>query len=90
MADPGPLNNPRTKAKAVEVLHGQVRALRRSVEDSTAADLLTEVLAADVLEVAWRHQFDDDRGDCTRKIRAIVEIAIEESEIGLSDATPEA
>ena len=75
-----------TRERAVSVLLNQIRQIRPEVDDLGAQDLLTDDLVRDILLVAWQHQFDDDRKDCESKIREIVEIAIEDREIGRGHA----
>ena len=51
----------RTKGRALDVLLGRLAALRPGVDDQAAREILTDELARDVLNTAWRYQFDDDR-----------------------------
>ena len=74
-----------TRERALSVLLAQIRKLRPGIDDQAARDVLTDELAADILNVAWKHQFDDSRKGCVMKIRNIVEIAIEDNAIGLTN-----
>ena len=79
----------RTKSRALDVLLSQLGALRQNIGDQAARDLLTEGLAADILDTAWKHQFDDDRLECRKNIQELVHIAIEEREVEAEDAAAE-
>jgi hypothetical protein len=48
----------------------------RSADDSELVEALTESLVKDVFSVAWRHQFEDDRGEAQREIRNVVSEAV--------------
>jgi hypothetical protein len=43
-----------------------------------AADLLSEDLVERVFDIAWRHQFDEDRASARRMLRQLVSDAVEE------------
>ena len=76
----------RTKRRALAVLLSRLAALRPNIADRAAGELLTDVLATDILETAWRHQFDDDRRECANKVHELVEIAMEAREVEAADA----
>ena len=76
----------RTKSRALEVLLGRLAALRPTIKNPAATELLTDALAKDILETAWKHQFDDDRRECRNTIQEIVGIAIEDREVESTDA----
>ncbi len=76
----------RTQHRARAVLLSRLAELRPAIEDQAARELLTDELATEILETAWSHQFDDDRQECRRKIREMVEIAIEARDIQDIDA----
>ena len=76
----------RTKRGALDVLLKQLTTLRPNIDDCAAREILTAALATDILETAWRHQFDDDRSACRKKIHDLVEFAIEEREVEAADA----
>ena len=67
---------PRTKQQALDVLLQSLSEIRPSISDDPARKLLTEDLLRQVFEVAWQHQFDDDRTETARQIREIVRIAV--------------
>lgn len=90
MQNDGMAGSQQTRERAVSVLLDQIRRLRPEVDDLAARELLTGDLVRDILLVAWQHQFDDDRDECESKIREIVEIAIENREIGTIDAAERA
>ena len=79
----------RTKSRALDVLLSQSGALRQNIGDQAARELLREGLVADILDTAWRYQFDDDRSECKRKIQELVHIAIEEREVEAEGAAEE-
>ena len=86
MASDHTFGSQETRERAVSVLLDQIQQLRPEVDDLAARELLTDDLVRDILFVAWQHQFDHDRTDCESNIREIVEIAIENREIGTSNA----
>ena len=86
MPDSRELFAARTKGRALDVLLSQLAALRPKIDDRAASEILTDVLAKDILETAWRHQFDDDRQECRNKVYEMIEIAIEDREVEAADA----
>ena len=76
----------RTKRRALDVLLDRLEAQRPNIEDCAASEILTNVLATDILETAWKHQFDDDRSECRNKVHELVEIAIEDWTVEVQDA----
>lgn len=76
----------RTKSRARDVLLSQLAALRPKIDDQAASEILTDALATDILETAWRYQFDDDRQESRNKVHEIIEIAIEDKEVDAAEA----
>ena len=72
-------SEPRTKQRALGVLLNQMATIRATMSGQSAEALLTDQLIAEIFEVAWQHQFDDDRSEAIRQVREIVNIAIDSS-----------
>ena len=74
---------------ALDALLGLRDKVSRSVQDEAARTLLTEDLVKDVLRVAWRNQFEDQRSEFRSKVKEIVTDTIEAYKIDRSkDETP--
>ena len=67
----------RTKLRAQSVLLDEVNKLQAHIRDEAASEVLTSSLVAELFEVAWRHQFDEDRSEATKQIREKVDLAID-------------
>lgn len=72
-----PESQPRTKQRALDVLVHRAAEVRTTLRDAVARDVLTDKLVEQIFEVAWRHQFDEDRSEVSRQIREIVNIALD-------------
>jgi hypothetical protein len=59
-----------------------VLGLREEAAEAVAIDTARDVLSSDLLErvfdIAWRHQFDQDRGPARRTLKQVVSDAVEE------------
>ena len=78
-------SEPRPKQRALEKLLQRMATIRPSISDESAKVLLTDDLLRGIFEVAWQHQFDEDRSEATRQVREIVNISIDASEGGFND-----
>ena len=75
-------SEPRTRQRALDMLLQRMATIRPTISDESAKALLTDDLLTRIFDVAWQHQFDEDRSEATRQIREIVNIAIDSSEGG--------
>lgn len=67
----------RTKGTAFAVLLEEYRSARTNLdEDDMAREMLSEPLLRDVFREAWRFQFDEDRSECRRRLRDIIDAAV--------------
>lgn len=67
----------RSKQGALEELLILRDGLLHSVKDETARKLLTADLVSKVLEIAWSHQFEDDRAPFRSEVQQVINDAIE-------------
>ena len=65
-----------TKERALKVLLQTLEQARIEVSDDSAKTLLTDQLLIQIFDVAWQHQFDEDRIETMRQFREIVQIAV--------------
>ena len=75
-------SEPRTRQRALDMLLQRMATIRPAISDESAKALLTDDLLTRIFDVAWQHQFDEDRSEATRQTREIVNIAIDSSEGG--------
>jgi len=73
-----------------ESAHRVVLGLREEAADGVAIDSARDLLSSELLdrvfEVAWRHQFDQDRGPARRTLKQIVSDAVEEHMLERGDS----
>ena len=70
-------SEPRTRQRALDMLLQRMGSISPSISDEPARALLRDDLVTRIFDVAWQHQFDEDRSEATRQIREIVNIAID-------------
>ena len=70
-------SEPRTRQRALDMLLQRMVSISPSISDESARALLSDDLVTRIFDVAWQHQFDEDRSEATRQIREIVNIAID-------------
>jgi hypothetical protein len=73
---------PRTKAGALQVLLQLLPETSREINDEAIRGLLGQEMITQVFEQAWKHQFEDDRGQFQRVTRDMVLEAIEQLKSG--------
>lgn len=67
-----------TRESAQRVVLGLREEAAETVAIDTARDLLSSDLLERVFDIAWRHQFDQDRGPARRTLKQVVSDAVEE------------
>ena len=68
----------RTKDSALELLKQALPSVKKSIDVARVNQCLTPKLIEDVFEYAWRHQFDEDRGEFRGLIRDLVQEALQD------------
>lgn len=83
-SDSGAASERTASAARAAVLESLERVISAS-DDDLGPRVVTPETAAQALEIAWRHQFDNDRSDSRRAIRQLIsdrvsEVLMEETE----------
>ncbi len=70
--------------------HRVVLGLREEAAEAVGIDSARDLLSSDLLErvfdIAWRHQFDQDRGPARRNLKQVVSDAVEEHVLERGDS----
>jgi hypothetical protein len=75
----------RSRAAADSVVRDIRLQIVATSDSDTIKQLLTEDLVDAVLEEAWKDQFEDDRTHFIRRVREIVEDAVEQALLDRTD-----
>jgi hypothetical protein len=68
----------RSKQGALDELQALRSALLQEIKDDAARNLLTDDLVSTILDLAWLHQFDDDRSTFKIEVQRLVSDAVEQ------------
>lgn len=84
MADRSPLERtPEAARSAVEAVYAEFHA---SSDDDLVKRVVTQEVVDEVFRLAWRFQFDEERGQVRNKVRDVVSDRV--TEVGEAGATP--
>jgi len=72
------MSKSRTRERALDEIMRLLPDVRREILDERVQNILSDDLVKEIFEVAWKHQFDDDRSAASRIFRDIVREAIEQ------------